>query len=87
MCAAALQRLGIGRVVYGCSNSKFGGCGTVLDVLPRAGAIDPVLPATVVLGGVRSDDAVALLRRFYASGNSRSKPHGSLAIFMRVDMF
>jgi tRNA(Arg) A34 adenosine deaminase TadA len=32
MCADALLRAGVRRVVYGCSNDKFGGCGTVVDV-------------------------------------------------------
>ena len=32
MCASALRQVGIGRVVYGCGNERFGGCGSVLDV-------------------------------------------------------
>jgi tRNA(Arg) A34 adenosine deaminase TadA len=32
MCAAALRQIGIGRVVYGCGNERFGGCGSVIDV-------------------------------------------------------
>lgn len=32
MCASALRQVGIGRVVYGCGNDRFGGCGSVLDV-------------------------------------------------------
>ena len=31
MCASALQQLGVRRVVFGCRNDRFGGCGTVLD--------------------------------------------------------
>ena len=30
MCAAALAQLQIRRVVFGCSNDRFGGCGSVL---------------------------------------------------------
>ncbi|KAJ1328445.1 hypothetical protein BSLG_010177 [Batrachochytrium salamandrivorans] len=32
MCAAALRQLGIRRVVYGCGNDKFGGCGSVFNI-------------------------------------------------------
>lgn len=32
MCASALRQIGIGRVVYGCGNERFGGCGSVIDV-------------------------------------------------------
>ena len=32
MCASALRQVGIGKVVYGCGNDRFGGCGSVIDV-------------------------------------------------------
>jgi tRNA(Arg) A34 adenosine deaminase TadA len=32
MCAGALALIGIGHVVYGCGNDKFGGAGSILDV-------------------------------------------------------
>lgn len=32
MCASALRQIGIGRVVYGCGNDRFGGCGSVIGV-------------------------------------------------------
>ena len=32
MCASALVQVGIGCVVYGCGNERFGGCGSVLNV-------------------------------------------------------
>jgi len=38
MCAAALLRLGVARVVFGCFNENFGGCGTVLGVHRGAAA-------------------------------------------------
>jgi hypothetical protein len=72
MCAAALARLGVGRVVFGCGNSKFGGCGTVLDVfspvstpLTSTGTSDPSFrsstePASAetaaILAAPRSDE-------------------------------
>ena len=67
MCASALRRLGVARVVYGCANDKFGGCGSVLAV-----HADPVaeLCALPARGGVREEEAIALLRHFYASENA-----------------
>jgi tRNA-specific adenosine deaminase 2 len=32
MCASALRQIGIGRVVYGCGNDRFGGCGSVICI-------------------------------------------------------
>uniref|UniRef100_A0A096LXR6 Adenosine deaminase tRNA specific 2 n=1 Tax=Poecilia formosa TaxID=48698 RepID=A0A096LXR6_POEFO len=32
MCAAALRLMNVPLVVYGCSNERFGGCGSVLDL-------------------------------------------------------
>jgi tRNA(Arg) A34 adenosine deaminase TadA len=32
MCAAALRKVNIGRVIYGCANDKFGGCGSILHL-------------------------------------------------------
>ena len=45
MCAAALGALGPARVVFGCANDRFGGCGSVA-ALHTAGD-----PATVACGG------------------------------------
>jgi tRNA-specific adenosine deaminase 2 len=63
MCAAALRTSGVGRIVYGAANDKFGGAGTVLDVLAGAARVER---------GLRADEAVALLRRFYARANTRA---------------
>ena len=64
MCASAIARLQIARVVYGCRNDKFGGCGSVLDLLPSAGG-----SCQEVVGGVCEKEAVALLRSFYKREN------------------
>ena len=32
MCSAALRILGISKVVYGCANERFGGCGSILNI-------------------------------------------------------
>lgn len=60
MCASALEQVGVRRVVFGCHNDKFGGCGSILDC-----RFDFV-------AGCRKDEAVALLRRFYERGNQRT---------------
>jgi tRNA(Arg) A34 adenosine deaminase TadA len=132
MCAGALAAVRLPRVVYGCPNPKFGGCGTVVavhrgDHLPPAaaplvkGEADSVAAATVAsdppppssvssagapasdaaaaaadgrrhqhpapsaaadaptrhtfeaTAGVRSAEAVALLKRFYARANVRGE--------------
>ena len=63
MCAAAIGRLGIRRVVFGCHNDRFGGCGSILHL--HDGKYD-------VKTGVRKEDAVSLFRRFYARENDRA---------------
>mmetsp|Transcript_42919 Transcript_42919/g.134686 ORF Transcript_42919/g.134686 Transcript_42919/m.134686 type:complete len:156 (-) Transcript_42919:130-597(-) len=51
MCAAALGRLGVARVVFGCHNPRFGGCGSVLSV-HGGDAVDR--PYEVVPGALES---------------------------------
>ncbi|CAG9460500.1 unnamed protein product [Pedinophyceae sp. YPF-701] len=78
MCAGALSILGLKHAVYGCRNDKFGGCGSILSVSDAGcggcgGAASPGFPTT---GGVRAQEAVELLRSFYATGNPAApKPH------------
>ena len=68
MCASALRQLRTRRVVFGCRNDKFGGCGSVLSIHSDPHP-DPPLPAT---GGLREEEAVALLRLFYAQENQNA---------------
>lgn len=63
MCAAALAQLQIASINYGCGNDKFGGCGSVLNVV---GTVP-------VVSGIRSAEAVALLQQFYERDNPQSK--------------
>lgn len=63
MCASALKSLGISRLVFGCSNDRFGGCGSVLNIFERDnGAVE-------VCSGVRAAEAVDLLKTFYTGEN------------------
>ena len=66
MCASALRQVGIRRVVYGCGNDKFGGCGSVIPVHAEALESTPPLEAR---GGVLVDEAITLLRLFYSQEN------------------
>ena len=67
MCAGALRQMGIPLVVYGCSNDRFGGCGSILDIasdpLPSLG------PSFDTIKGVMADEAVQLLKQFYKGEN------------------
>lgn len=65
MCASALKQIGIGRVIYGCGNDRFGGNGTVLRIND-----DVILPRNYpAYGGILRTEAVQLLRNFYTQEN------------------
>jgi tRNA-specific adenosine deaminase 2 len=71
MCAGAIVASGVvARIVFGCANPRFGGCGTVRDIgmyeLVRG---KPPLPD--IVKGVKSAEAVELLTDFYL----RTNPH------------
>lgn len=73
MCAAAIVETdSVHTVVFGCSNPRFGGCGSVrdLDMYTEHGArtgIETQVP--IVRKGVRSQEAVQLLNEFYMMTN------------------
>lgn len=73
MCASAVARAGVLRVVYGAGNDKFGGCGSVLCLHQAQGlAADSVYYKYSSRGGVLRGQAVELLRRFYCQRNVRA---------------
>ncbi|KAG8577410.1 hypothetical protein GDO81_010168 [Engystomops pustulosus] len=61
------DRTGIPLVVYGCSNERFGGCGSVLNVaensIPNTGASFKCIP------GYKAEKAVEMLKIFYTQEN------------------
>jgi tRNA-specific adenosine deaminase 2 len=66
MCTGALRLAGLTQVVYGCSNDRFGGCSSVLNI-----AQDP-MPGTLPLqctSGIEGDEAMRLLKLFYMNTN------------------
>jgi len=64
MCAAALAKVGIRRVIYGCNNERFGGCGSILNIHQQEK--DKGYP---VVSGILKEDAIRLLRSFYDREN------------------
>lgn len=74
MCAWAIRLCGISRVYFGCMNSRFGGCGSVLNIhafsCNHEGAASGIhAPQLVCKGGIFKEEAVELLRSFYSRGN------------------
>ena len=63
MCAGAIAQSGVSRVIYGAADEKAGAAGGGPHDLLR----DRSLPHRVdeVIGGVRADEAAALLREFF----------------------
>lgn len=78
MCAAALRYVGMHKVVYGCKNERFGGCGSILNVhndnysedglLEKDQELIPGEPLECI-SGLHADIAVNLLREFYKGEN------------------
>jgi len=65
MCAAALKILGVSKIIFGCCNPRFGGMGTVLD----ATVVSCPCPKPDVIANVRGEEAIELLKEFYAGTN------------------
>mmetsp|Transcript_25078 Transcript_25078/g.37506 ORF Transcript_25078/g.37506 Transcript_25078/m.37506 type:complete len:361 (-) Transcript_25078:580-1662(-) len=69
MCAAALARVGIGRVFYGCKNERFGGCGSILNLHSPNAIKSPSHTGYPIVSGLMEKEAVQLLRSFYDREN------------------
>ncbi|GAA6031069.1 hypothetical protein JCM8097_003989 [Rhodosporidiobolus ruineniae] len=68
MCASAMRQVGIEKVIYGCANDRFGGCGGVQSIHADERLLyAPPYPA---FGGYRREEAIMALRRFYISENT-----------------
>jgi hypothetical protein len=67
MCASALAHVRIRRVVFGCYNEKFGGCGSILHL--HQDQPDYHHYGYPVQAGLRKQEAVSLLRAFYDREN------------------
>ncbi|GAB5358232.1 hypothetical protein AAMO2058_000440500 [Amorphochlora amoebiformis] len=69
MCAGAIRLCGISRVVFGCKNLQFGGCGSVLSIHNQTGLQGTSFNFS---NGLRAMEAAELLRQFYAGKNPRA---------------
>ncbi|GLT97398.1 hypothetical protein SLE2022_149650 [Rubroshorea leprosula] len=83
MCAAALSIIGIKEVYYGCSNDKFGGCGSILSLHSCGSETlisgNPQKKGFKCTGGLMASEAISLLRSFYEQGNPNApKSHRPL---------
>ncbi|XP_042485490.1 tRNA-specific adenosine deaminase TAD2-like isoform X1 [Macadamia integrifolia] len=81
MCATALSILGMNAVYYGCSNDKFGGCGSILSLHSNCSEnlfrdVFSQGKAFKCTGSVMATEAISLFRSFYEQGNPNApKPH------------
>jgi len=66
MCAGALRLAGLTKVIYGCSNDRFGGCGSVLNIAKDSMSDIPPLQCS---SGLEADEAMRLLKLFYLNTN------------------
>ncbi|OHT02000.1 Cytidine and deoxycytidylate deaminase zinc-binding region family protein [Tritrichomonas foetus] len=71
MCASAIKMMGVPKVVYGCLNDRFGGCGSVFDI--HTEKVMPKLPSYDCIYGVLEEEAVEMLRRFYGRPNPKTE--------------
>ena len=68
MCAHALNKIQIKRVVFGCPNDKFGGNGSILSIhLHQQKALQ--YKGYSITQGVLRDEAIKILQSFYEHGN------------------
>lgn len=68
MCAGLLHSLNVPKIVYGCNNDRFGGCGSVMNVLPLYNT------ECELTAGVLKDEAMLLLQTFYKGTNPNAPP-------------
>jgi len=68
-CAAALARVGIRRVYFGCHNERFGGCSSILSLHKPDAFESQKHTGYPIESGIMEQEAVALLRSFYDREN------------------
>lgn len=77
MCAYALRLVGLTKVVFGCHNERFGGCGSVMNIhesllgpsVEDLGNTSRDLPQLDLVPGVFKERAIELLQSFYEGEN------------------
>ncbi|XP_042236583.1 tRNA-specific adenosine deaminase 2-like [Homarus americanus] len=71
MCADALGQLSVKDIIFGCSNDRFGGCGSVVDI-PKLYKYPMNFQK-----GVQAEEAIELLKEFY-KGENPNAPTGKV---------
>jgi tRNA(adenine34) deaminase len=61
MCAGAILNSRVSRIVYGSPDTRFGGCGTTVDVITG----NALKRAVEVTGGILADECLGLLKGFF----------------------
>ncbi|TKY90429.1 hypothetical protein EX895_000427 [Sporisorium graminicola] len=85
MCGAALRQIGIGRVVFGAGNERFGGNGSVLGLHDDDAIVSS--PGYESVGGYLRDEAIMMLRRFYITENtSAPKPQNKSRRVLKTEI-
>lgn len=69
MCAAALAKVGIGRVIYGCQNGRFGGNGSLMNLHQPSMLPSKHHKGYPIVAGILEEEAITLLRSFYNREN------------------
>ena len=72
MCASALAKVGVKRVIFGCYNDRFGGNGSILSIQHDVNQFQHRAPYEIC-GGVLQEEAIGVFQRFYTSENRRGK--------------
>ena len=75
MCAGAILNSRISRIVYGSPDSRFGGCGSTIDVIQN----NALHLNVQVTGGVKAEECLGLIKAFFMEmrlkkGDSGAKP-------------
>lgn len=68
MCASALRQVNLVNCVYGCSNERFGGCDSVLNIATST-EMDNQGNKLKIVKGVCEESAIKLLQLFYTFQN------------------
>ncbi|RUS23047.1 hypothetical protein BC937DRAFT_93002 [Endogone sp. FLAS-F59071] len=73
MCASALRQIRIRKVYFGCTNERFGGNGSVLDINNTDSALTTSTSTPYPSeGGFYREEAIMLLRKFYVRENNHA---------------
>ena len=79
MCSYALRLTGLCKVIFGCRNGRFGGCGSVLDIHSKEVPCvnNSSLKPLEITAGVMGKEAVELLQQFYEGDNPNTASQSS----------